>query len=494
MQTDIAPEFAGTADGTEAEAILRKCVHCGFCTATCPTYQLLGDELDGPRGRIYLIKQVLEGHAPTRATQLHLDRCLTCRNCETTCPSGVQYGNLVEIGRRIVDERVPRPAGERALRWTLKEGLTSPMFAPAMKLGQACAPCLPARAEGEGAGAAPASAQRWPTREHPRKVLLLLGCVQPAMMPNINSATARVLDAAGIQTLVADDAGCCGAIRLHLSDHDGALDHMRRNIDAWWPMVQSGAVEAIVMNASGCGVTVKEYGHSLAHDPALREEGEPHRRPHARPLRAAARPRRRRPGRTARRCALRDAAGAAPRVPSAVHAAARPAPARRRRDRAERARLRRRRREQRGAPVLRLGRHVLGAAARARQRAARPQARATSTSWRRDDRLGQHRLHPASAERHDDAGAALGRGARRRARALTRARDDAALRGARSRSGARGARSLHLALRRRRGRRRAGGAARRSLRADRARRPALRRARRRRRAGTRSRRSSSPAS
>ncbi|HEV7575122.1 MAG TPA: glycolate oxidase subunit GlcF [Caldimonas sp.] len=267
MQTDIAPEFAGTADGTEAEAILRKCVHCGFCTATCPTYQLLGDELDGPRGRIYLIKQVLEGHAPTRATQLHLDRCLTCRNCETTCPSGVQYGNLVEIGRRIVDARVPRPAGERALRWTLKEGLTSPAFAPAMKLGQTLRAALPPALKAKVPAPAGASAQRWPTREHPRKVLLLLGCVQPAMMPNINSATARVLDAAGIQTLVADDAGCCGAIRLHLSDHDGALDHMRRNVDAWWPMVQSGAVEAIVMNASGCGVTVKEYGHSLAHDP-----------------------------------------------------------------------------------------------------------------------------------------------------------------------------------------------------------------------------------
>jgi glycolate oxidase iron-sulfur subunit len=268
MQTAIAPEFAGTADGTEAEAILRKCVHCGFCTATCPTYQLLGDELDSPRGRIYLIKQVLEGHAPTRATQLHLDRCLTCRNCETTCPSGVQYGNLVEIGRRIVDERVPRPAGERALRWTLKEGLTSPAFGPAMKLGQAVRAALPAALRAKVPGPAGARAQRWPTREHPRKVLLLLGCVQPVMMPNVNSATARVLDAAGIQTLVADGAGCCGAIRLHLGDRDGAFDHMRRNIDAWWPMVQSGAVEAIVMNASGCGVTVKEYAHSLAHDPA----------------------------------------------------------------------------------------------------------------------------------------------------------------------------------------------------------------------------------
>jgi glycolate oxidase iron-sulfur subunit len=267
MQTDIAPEFAGTADGTEAEAILRKCVHCGFCTATCPTYQLLGDELDGPRGRIYLIKQVLEGHAPTRATQLHLDRCLTCRNCETTCPSGVQYGNLVEIGRRIVDERVPRPAGERALRWTLKEGLTSPLFAPAMKAGQAARALLPAALKAKVPASAPAGAQRWPTREHPRKVLLLMGCVQPAMMPNINSATARVLDAGGIQTLVADAAGCCGAIRLHLNDRAGARAQMRRNIDAWWPMVASGAVEAIVMNASGCGVTVKEYGHSLAHDP-----------------------------------------------------------------------------------------------------------------------------------------------------------------------------------------------------------------------------------
>jgi glycolate oxidase iron-sulfur subunit len=267
MQTDIAAEFAGTADGVEAEAILRKCVHCGFCTATCPTYQLLGDELDGPRGRIYLIKQVLEGHAPTRATQLHLDRCLTCRNCETTCPSGVQYGNLVEIGRRIVDERVPRPAGESALRMTLKEGLTSPLFGPAMKVGKALRSLLPSALKDKVPAAAPARAHRWPTRLHPRKVLLLMGCVQPAMLPNINSATARVLDAAGIQTLVADQAGCCGAIRLHLGDHAGALDHMRNNIDAWWPMVASGTVEAIVMNASGCGVTVKEYGHSLARDP-----------------------------------------------------------------------------------------------------------------------------------------------------------------------------------------------------------------------------------
>ncbi len=276
MQTTLAAEFKGTRDGQEAEAILRKCVHCGFCTATCPTYQLLGDELDGPRGRIYLIKQLLEGAAVTRKTQLHLDRCLTCRNCETTCPSGVQYGHLVDIGRGIVEGRVERPAGEKAVRWLLREGLTSPLFAPAMKLGQWARPLLPAALKHKVPAPASGRAHRWPMREHERKVLLLMGCVQPAMMPNINSATARVLDAAGIQTLVADAAGCCGAIRTHLGDHAGGLGDMRRNIDAWWPLVEGltdqGRVEAIVMNASGCGVTVKEYGHSLAHDPAYADK------------------------------------------------------------------------------------------------------------------------------------------------------------------------------------------------------------------------------
>ena len=267
MQTDLAPEFKGTRDGDAAEAILRKCVHCGFCTATCPTYQLLGDELDGPRGRIYLMKQLLEGAPVTRSTQLHLDRCLTCRNCETTCPSGVQYGALVDIGRKIVEARVERPLGERAVRAALKHGLTSPLFGPAMKLGQWVRPLMPAALRNKVPARAGARAHQWPTRAHPRKVLLLLGCVQPAMMPNINSATARVLDAAGVQTLVADGAGCCGAIRWHLGDEAGGLADMRRNIDAWWPTVAAGTVEAIVMNASGCGVTVKDYGHALAHPP-----------------------------------------------------------------------------------------------------------------------------------------------------------------------------------------------------------------------------------
>ncbi|GAB3657786.1 glycolate oxidase subunit GlcF [Ramlibacter alkalitolerans] len=264
MQTHLSPEFQGTPEGAEAEAILRKCVHCGFCTATCPTYQILGDELDGPRGRIYLMKQVLEGVEPTRKTQLHLDRCLTCRNCETTCPSGVDYGRLVDIGRGIVERKVPRGAPSRALRWALKEGLTSSGFAPAMRAGQAVRGALPEVLRDKVPPRRAAGG--WPTRTHARKVLMLAGCVQPAMMPNINTATARVLDAAGIQVVIAPEAGCCGALKFHLNDHDGGRAQMRRNIDAWWPSVERGEVEAIVMNASGCGVTVREYGHYLQHD------------------------------------------------------------------------------------------------------------------------------------------------------------------------------------------------------------------------------------
>ncbi|MDD2544679.1 MAG: glycolate oxidase subunit GlcF [Burkholderiaceae bacterium] len=266
MQTQLAPAYRATPEGLEAEAILRQCVHCGFCTATCPTYQLLGDELDGPRGRIYLIKQVLEGETPTRKTQLHLDRCLTCRNCETTCPSGVQYGHLVDIGRKIVDAQVPRPAAEKALRWALKEGLSSPLFGPAMKVGQAVRGLLPPALQAKVP--APQATGAWPTREHARKVLMLAGCVQPAMLPRINYATARVLDAVGIQTVIAPQAGCCGAVKFHLNDQEWAKVQMRANIDAWWPWVEAGGVESIAMNASGCGVTVKDYGHLLRGEPA----------------------------------------------------------------------------------------------------------------------------------------------------------------------------------------------------------------------------------
>jgi glycolate oxidase iron-sulfur subunit len=266
MQTHLSPEFADTPEGKEAQAIIRKCVHCGFCNATCPTYQLLGDELDGPRGRIYLMKQVLEGGEITRSTQQHLDRCLTCLNCQTTCPSGVEYGHLVEIGRNIVDARVERPAPERAVRWLLKEGLTSPLFAPAMRVGRAVRPLLPAVLRNKVPQRSRERAASAPTGEHRRKVLMLKGCVQPSMMPNIDGAAARVLDAAGIQTVYASGAGCCGAVRTHLGDHEGGLDDMRRNIDAWLPMVSAGEGQAIMTSASACSLAVKDYGHALSGD------------------------------------------------------------------------------------------------------------------------------------------------------------------------------------------------------------------------------------
>jgi glycolate oxidase iron-sulfur subunit len=272
MQTTLADFIKNTADGKEADDILRKCVHCGFCTATCPTYQLLGDELDGPRGRIYLIKQVLEGKAATRKTQSHLDRCLTCRNCETTCPSGVQYGRLVDIGRKVVEEQVARPLGQRIVRSLMKETLPRQwLFGPAMKTGQLLRPLLPQALKSKVPARQDAGVR--PQRQHARKMLLLEGCVQPSMSPNINAATARVLDALGVQLVSAPKAGCCGAIRYHLNDHEAALDDMRRNIDAWWPLVEAGA-EAIVMTASGCGVTVKEYGHLLRDDPAYAGKAE----------------------------------------------------------------------------------------------------------------------------------------------------------------------------------------------------------------------------
>ncbi|MCG7324351.1 glycolate oxidase subunit GlcF [Achromobacter sp. ACRQX] len=271
MQTNLASWASGTDLGNEADAILRRCVHCGFCTATCPTYQVLGDELDSPRGRIYLIKQVLEGKEPTQSTQQHLDRCLTCRNCETTCPSGVEYGHLVDIGRKIVDERVERSWGDRTKRTLLRKAMLSPMFAPAMRLAQSLRGILPQALrrkvpERRDAGPLPQVAR------HDRQVLMLAGCVQPAMMPTIDAATIRVLDAVGIGARIAPGAGCCGAVSFHLDAQDEAVAQMRANVDAWWPLVQDGKVEAIVMNASGCGAMVKEYAHHLRHDPAYAQK------------------------------------------------------------------------------------------------------------------------------------------------------------------------------------------------------------------------------
>ena len=266
METHLADWIKGTADGDDADAILRACVHCGFCNATCPTYQVRGDELDGPRGRIYQIKQVLEGVQPTQSTQLHLDRCLTCLNCETTCPSGVRYGRLVDIGRAIVDQRVSRGPFDAFHRAALRFALTRHwIFDTAVLLGRMFpAPLRKKLAPRRAPGATP-------QRTHGQKVILLNGCVQPALMPSIDAATSRVLDAFGIQTVVATNSGCCGAIDYHLDAHEAAREKCRRNIDAWWPLIEAGA-EAIVINASGCGALLKDYAHVLRDDPVYLEK------------------------------------------------------------------------------------------------------------------------------------------------------------------------------------------------------------------------------
>ncbi len=270
MQTQLSPTYKNTAQGQEADSILRACTHCGFCTATCPTYQLLGDELDGPRGRIYLIKEMLEGEAVTQKTQLHLDRCLTCRACETTCPSGVQYGKLLDIGRAMVEEKVERPQSQRLMSALLRAIIPYPeRFTPLLRLGQMMRPLLPSALK--KSVPLKQSSGTWPAPRHVRKMLVLDGCVQPAISPNINAATARVLDRLSISLIRAPKAGCCGAVSYHLNAHDEGLDFMRRNIDAWWPHVEAN-VEAIVTTASGCGVLIKDYGYILRDDPRYAEK------------------------------------------------------------------------------------------------------------------------------------------------------------------------------------------------------------------------------
>ena len=267
MQTNLSEQAKRLPRAAEAESILRSCVHCGFCTATCPTYQLLGDELDGPRGRIYLIKQVLEGQEVTAKTQLHLDRCLTCRNCETTCPSGVQYHNLLDIGRAVVEQQVSRPLGERLLRQGLRAVVPRPsLFKALTRTGQMFRPLLPATLQNKLPRQS-VSAKPRPQTQHPRRVLMLEGCVQPALSPNTNAAAARVLDRLGISVTPAREAGCCGAVDYHLNAQDKGLERARRNIDAWWPAIEAGA-EAIVQTASGCGAFVRDYGHLLENDPS----------------------------------------------------------------------------------------------------------------------------------------------------------------------------------------------------------------------------------
>ncbi|MHB8622230.1 MAG: glycolate oxidase subunit GlcF [Sulfuricaulis sp.] len=266
MQTALAEIIRDTLHGQEADAVLRSCVHCGMCNATCPTYQLLGNELDGPRGRIYLIKQMLEGSEVTHHTLIHLDRCLTCRNCETTCPSGVQYHKLLDIGRHVAEQRVKRSWPDRFARWLLRAVIPYPArFTPLLRLGQLFRPLLPPalrRSVPLRQTAAP-----WPMTTHARRMLVLEGCTQSAISPNINAAAARVLDKLGIRLVAAAGAGCCGAASYHTSGRKQGLDFARRNIDAWWPHIESGA-EAIVMTASGCGVQVKDYGRLLQEDSA----------------------------------------------------------------------------------------------------------------------------------------------------------------------------------------------------------------------------------
>lgn len=265
MQTQIADIFKDTHAGRAADEILRRCVHCGMCTAGCPTYLLTGDELDGPRGRIYQIKYVMEGSPATESVQKHLDRCLSCRSCETSCPAQVEYSKLLDIGRAEVERQVGRKKYDRCKRDILRALMNRPkIFAALYRVGQLFRPVLPTALRDKimphrEAGTVPQTM-------HKRKMVMLEGCVQPAMSPNINMATRRVLDRLGIQILTAREAGCCGAVNLHMNAEAAALDNMRRNIDAWLPYLENGA-EALIVTASGCGVTVKEYARHLQEDP-----------------------------------------------------------------------------------------------------------------------------------------------------------------------------------------------------------------------------------
>jgi len=266
MQTALADFIRDDPEGKEADRILRACVHCGFCTATCPTYQLLGDELDGPRGRIYQIKQVLEGEPASATVREHLDRCLSCRSCETTCPSGVDYHRLLDIGREQVEKQLPRPLTQRLFRRLLIEVLAyRKRFALVLRLGQWVRPLMPGAMRQKIPLAKPL-AKRPEARPSARQVLVLEGCVQPGLAPEINLALEKLLRPLGIGIKSCPGAGCCGAVPHHLSDTERAREMARRNIDAWYPALEAGA-EAVVVTASGCAAHLHDYPKLLAADP-----------------------------------------------------------------------------------------------------------------------------------------------------------------------------------------------------------------------------------
>jgi len=403
MQTDIIDSLRDTPLGREADRILRTCVHCGFCNATCPTYQLLGDELDGPRGRIYLMKQVLEGRAPSAKTLLHLDRCLTCRACESTCPSGVRYGALLEIGRDLVERQVRRPMWDRWKRRTLLAIIPHrARFTALLRVGQLLRPLLPPAIK---RSVPVRGSSSWPSRretlggeqlpQHSRRMLVLEGCAQPALAPNINAAAARVLDRLGISLIAAAGAGCCGAASHHTSASEKGLDFARRNIDAWWPHIEAGC-EAIVMTASGCGVHVKDYGHLLAGDPAYATKAARiaalTRDCHARPACASG-------------CGGYEPEGC---VPLALHAAARTEAERRDREDSGRSGLQIDQRARR-ASLLRLGGNILHPAAVAVAPVARAQAQRSPVRQSRHHRHSQYWLPCAFVSGCHDSGVSLGR-------------------------------------------------------------------------------------